>query len=187
MSHHLRHLTRSLPRSLVILRHMRSVSSDVRFISTADICDMQGDNVHYLNTQMRDFGGAKEFAGIIETVDCFEDNSKVKEAVKEDGTGKVLVVDGKGSMFRALLGDMVAKEALSNGWRGVVINGCIRDSVELSGLQFGVKALGTHPRKSLKANQGTRQSAVEFGGCSFVPGKYIYVDADGVVVSDKVL
>ena len=96
---------------------------------------------------------------------------------------QVLVVDGNGSMNRALLGDNLAQAAINNSWSGILINGCIRDSEEIAKMDIGVKALATIPRKTVKKNQGSRDVAVEFGDVTFQPGHYLYADMDGVVVS----
>eukprot|EP00112_Aurelia_sp_Birch-Aquarium-sp1_P006731 Seg1737.7 transcript_id=Seg1737.7/GoldUCD/mRNA.D3Y31 product="putative 4-hydroxy-4-methyl-2-oxoglutarate aldolase" protein_id=Seg1737.7/GoldUCD/D3Y31 len=153
-------------------------------MNTADLCDAYGDELQYLHpSTFRDFGGRKKFEGEISTVKCHDDNSKVKEALNEPGNGRVLVVDGAGSMSRALLGDNLAAAAIKNSWSGVVINGCLRDSEIISTMDIGVKALATNPRKTIKRNQGFRDVVVEFGEVSFSPGQYLCGDADGVVVA----
>jgi regulator of ribonuclease activity A len=115
-------------------------------------------------------------------VRCFEDNVVVKATVSEPGDGRVLVVDGGGSMRYALLGDNIAAIARDNGWAGVVLNACVRDSVALDELGFGVKALGTNPRPSLKGGEGDVDVPVTFGELTFAPGAMLYADEDGVIV-----
>jgi regulator of ribonuclease activity A len=154
---------------------------------TADLCDHHSDTVQIAEEPFGDFGGRMRFCGVIETIKSFEDNSKVRECVGEPGTGKVLVVDGGASMRRAMLGDMLAAKAVDNGWSGIVINGCIRDSADIAEMNLGVKALGTHPCKTEKRGLGDRNVAVRFAGVSFEPGHYIYADEDGIVVSDTPL
>jgi regulator of ribonuclease activity A len=100
---------------------------------------------------------------------------------------KVLVVDGGGSMRRALLGDNVAATALKNNWSGVIIHGCVRDIAELEKINIGIKALGSIPRKTEKKNVGSRDIPVTFSGVTFRPNEYVYADRDGIVVSDKKL
>jgi len=136
---------------------------------------------------LRDFGGAKSFHGAIATVQCFEDNSLVRKTLESDGRGRVLVVDGGGSMRRALLGDQLAALGVRNQWSGVVINGCIRDSAVIATLPFGVKALGAHPRKSEKKNRGKTGLPVYFAEIEFRPGEWLYADEDGIVVAREVL
>ncbi|CEP02871.1 unnamed protein product (mitochondrion) [Plasmodiophora brassicae] len=157
--------------------------------ATADLCDKFGDSVKVVDAALafRSFGQRKAFGGPIATVKCFEDNSVVKAAVTSPGDGKVLVVDGGGSSRRALLGDDLAMNASKNGWAGIVINGYLRDSDIIQGIDIGVKALGTVPRKTEKRNIGERDVTVEFGGARFIPGHFVYCDPDGIVVSDKQL
>jgi len=107
----------------------------------------------------------------------------LRELLNEPGGGAVIVVDGDGSTQRALLGDILAAKGAANGWSGLVINGVIRDSVEVAGIDLGVKALGTNPAKSIKAGQGTVDCPVEFGGVRFAPGSWVYCDEDGVLLS----
>lgn len=150
---------------------------------TADLCDHFSESVQIAELPFRDLGGRPKFFGVIETVKAFEDNSKVKACLGEPGDGKVLVVDGGGSMRRAMLGDMLAASAVKNGWSGVLVNGCIRDSAEIGTMDLGVKALGTHPCKTEKRGLGQHNETVRFAGVTFQPGHYLYADEDGVLVS----
>ncbi|HAY41229.1 MAG TPA: putative 4-hydroxy-4-methyl-2-oxoglutarate aldolase [Gammaproteobacteria bacterium] len=152
---------------------------------TTDISDKLHPKVQYLESNYRNFGAKINFSGIIATIKCFEDNSLVREAVAKDGTGKVLVVDAGGSHRCAMLGDMLAEKAIKNGWEGVVIYGLIRDSDILGKMQIGIKALGTHPLKSIKKGVGESNIEVNFSGVRFTPGDYIYADLDGVVVVEE--
>ena len=131
---------------------------------------------------LTDFGGTPAFFGPISTVRCFEDNSLVRAALEEPGRGKVLVVDGGGSLGCALVGDRLAALGRDNGWSGVVVNGCVRDAAQLSEITLGIKALGTHPTRSDKRGEGERDPDVSFGGVTFRPGAWLYADADGVLV-----
>jgi regulator of ribonuclease activity A len=126
-------------------------------------------------------------AGVVSTVLCLDDNTRVEEAVKEPGHGRVLVVHCGGSLQRAVVGAQIAAAAVENGWKGFVVNGCIRDSVELAGMQIGVKALGAHPRKTELRGDGKRDVAVTFGGVTFLPGEILVADEDGVVVGPAAL
>lgn len=154
---------------------------------TADLCDHFQEIVEIAEEPFGDFGGRARFCGVIETVKAFEDNSKVKECLAEPGAGKVLVVDGGGSMRRAMLGDMLAASAVKNGWAGVLVNGCIRDSADIATMDLGVKALGTHPCKTEKRGLGRHNVPVRFAGVTFQPGHYLYADEDGILVSAKPL
>lgn len=152
-------------------------------ISTADLVDRYGESVQTCELQFRSFGGRGRFSGEIVTVDCEEDNVLVKQALQDPGRGKVLVVDGHGSLRCALLGDVIGGIGVASGWEGVVVHGAVRDVVALHDLDIGVLALGSNPAKSAKLGTGTRGSAVRFGGATFQPGGWLVADEDGVLVS----
>jgi len=156
-------------------------------LKTADLCDRFEAGVFVCQPVFRGFGGLQRFAGPIATVKCFEDNSLVKTALDEPGEGRVLVVDAGASMRCAMLGDRLAGSALANGWRGVLMYGCVRDSAEIAAMPLGVKALGTHPRKSVKRGEGQRNIPVTFAGATFRPGGFVYCDEDGILVSTEQL
>lgn len=155
--------------------------------ATADLYDEYGDNLQVALPLFNDFGGVLKFTGKISTVKCHEDNTLVRAALEEPGEGKVLVVDGGESLRCALVGDMLAQIGMENGWAGIIVSGCIRDSVVISGIEIGVKAMGTNPRKSLKKGAGDRDIPVTFAGVNFIPGQYVYADEDGIVVSEQEL
>lgn len=157
-------------------------------MKTTDLCDEYIDQLQVADSiGFKHFGGRREFHGQIETVKCHEDNSLVRAALERNGRGKVLVVDGGGSLRCALLGDNIAELAQKNEWAGVLVYGSIRDSQAVSALDVGVVALGTNPRKSAKRNEGTVNVAVHFAGISFVPGHTVYIDADGIITSETEL
>ncbi len=149
--------------------------------ATAEVLDEHGERAAVCLLQLRSFGRAA-FSGRVATVRCFEDNVLLRSCLDEPSEGRVLVVDGGGSLRCALLGDNIAELALGNGWAGVVINGCVRDSAALDSLDVGVKALGTNPRPSRKDGAGGVGVALEFGGVVFEPGAMLYADEDGVVL-----
>jgi regulator of ribonuclease activity A len=151
-------------------------------LSTADLADREGPSIRSCDVQFRDYGGRPVFSGRIRTVTCFEDNALLKKVLSEPGEGQVLVIDGGGSVHTALVGDLIAELGRSNGWSGVVINGAVRDSAVLGEMDFGVKALGTNPRKSTKTGEGTVDEPVAIGGVEFVPGEFLVSDHDGIVV-----
>jgi regulator of ribonuclease activity A len=153
--------------------------------TTADLCDEFGSLVRVAEPVLGDFGGESTFSGEIETVRVFEDNVLVRATLEEEGLGRVLVVDGGGSTRCALLGDRLAALAHENGWTGVVVNGCVRDSVEVAEVPLGVRALHAVPRRSGKEGTGERGVAVEFCGVTFAPGEHLYADADGIVVAAR--
>lgn len=163
--------------------------------ATCDLCDAHKNEVperfRVLPPVFKDFGARRVFCGLVVTVKCFEDNTLVKAAVESDGfdetpagrIGKVLVVDGAGSLRRALLGGNLGAAAARNGWAGVVIDGCVRDVAELAGLDVGIRALASMPMPTERKNLGLRDLAVQIQGVWVHPGDWLYADADGIVVS----
>lgn len=152
-----------------------------------DLCDEFETKIQILDPIFSSYGGQDKFHGEIVTIKCFEDNSLVKDALKTDGWGKVLVVDGGGSLKRALLGDMLAAMAARNGWQGIVINGCVRDVEILKTINIGVSALNCYPLKTEKNGQGEQGVPLEFAGASFEPGCHLYADENGIVLAKKIL
>ena len=152
-------------------------------LSTPDLCDQFPDDVLVLDPLFNDYGGKSSFYGEVITIKCFEDNSVVKALLDEPGLGRVIVMDGGGSLRRAILGDMLAANAVKNGWSGLVINGCIRDCDEIAPLDLGVKALNTHPMKTDKRGIGDKDVSVTFAGQTINSGDWIYADRNGIVVS----
>lgn len=155
-------------------------------IITPDICDAHPE-VAVVDPIFANFGGLDAFFGPMRTIKCFEDNSLVKQAVAEQGDGAVLVVDAGGSSRCAMLGDMLAEQAVANGWAGVVMYGCVRDVDILANLDLGIQALGSHPRRSEKHGEGQRDIPVTFAGVTFNPGQWLYADNNGIVLADREL
>ena len=151
--------------------------------SVPDICDDFLAELQVLEPLFTEYGGKEKFCGEIVTIKCFEDNSFVKQTLGTQGNGKVLVVDGGGSLRCALLGDMLAAMAAQNGWQGVLVNGCVRDVEILKDIDLGVRALKPYPLKSEKRNEGQLNIAVHFAGVDFKPGQYLYADENGIVVA----
>jgi regulator of ribonuclease activity A len=155
--------------------------------ATPDLCDEFGAEVRVAEPLFRDFGGLERFAGPIATLRVFEDNALVRQALETPGAGRVLVIDGGGSLRSALVGGNLAALAHENGWSGLVVYGCIRDVAEIAGTPVGVKALHAVPRRSAKAGAGERGIPVAFAGVTFAPGAWLYADRDGIVVADRKL
>lgn len=158
---------------------------------TPDLCD-QFDNqpemaLRVFDPVFRSYGGKTQFFGEIATLKLHEDNSLVREALGEPGRGRVLVVDGGGSLRCALVGDLLGELAVKNGWAGIVVWGCIRDSAVIACQAIGIRALATHPRKSVKKGVGERNLPLQFAGVSLQPGEWLYADADGVIVTRQAL
>jgi len=150
--------------------------------TTPDLCD-QFPDVQVAEPVFRGFGGQARFAGPAVTVKCLNDNSRIRELAATPGEGRVIVVDGGGSLTRALLGDLIAANAVKNGWSGLVIFGCVRDVEVLATLPLGVQALAAHPMKTDRRGLGEVDVPVSFAGVSVTPGDWIYADANGVLVA----
>ena len=161
-------------------------TSDFVF-STCDFCDEHKANdsgaIRVIPTVFQNYGARLQFAGLVLTVKCYEDNSHVKQAVESPGLGRVLVVDGGASMRRALLGGNLAAAAARNGWAGIVIDGCARDAAELAVLDLGIRALALNPMPTLRAGQGQTGGAVFVQGVQVQTGDWLYADTDGIVIS----
>ncbi len=166
--------------------------SSVPFV-TCDLLDDHPDKDLQVVTPCLDgkffksYGARKSFAGQIVTVKCFEDNSRVKELLATEGTGKVLVVDGGASMRCALMGDLIAESAVKHHWNGVIIYGCVRDVDAIAELDLGVHALASIPQKSNRKGLGEVDVPLYFGGVTFQSGEYVYADNNGIVLSPEKL
>lgn len=153
--------------------------------STADFCDEFEPVIQVVRMMFRDYGAHRKFWGRVVTLEIFEDNQLVRETLQNRAVGRVLVIDGGGSLRCAVIGDKLAALAYKNGWAGVVINGCVRDSKRLAQVPIGIKALYTSPGRSAKAGAGARNVHLNFGGTIFKPNDYLYADEDGVIVSER--
>ena len=154
---------------------------------TTDLCDAHPDDARAVAPLFRDFGGEAAFSGPIVTIKSHEDNVIFRKALEEPGAGRVLVVDGGGSLRCAMMGGNLAEIGVKNGWSGVLLHGCVRDVKDLRAAAIGIKALAAHPVKSGKKGDGARDVPVTFGGVTFRPGEMLYADEDGVVVSARPL
>jgi regulator of ribonuclease activity A len=155
--------------------------------ATADLCDLSPE-AQVAAPVFRDYGGVSTFYGPMTVLKVFEDNALIRTLLSERGDGRVLVIDGGGSMRCALVGGNLAQLAIDQDWRGIVVNGCVRDAAELQTVAIGIKALGTHPRRSEKGlHTGHRDRPVSFANVMFRSGQWLYADPDGIVVSDRPL
>lgn len=159
--------------------------------ATCDLCDEHKNDstgdFRVLPPVFKDYGKRIKFSGQVATVKCFEDNTLVKAAVDSAGNGRVLVVDGGASLRRALVGGNLGKSAAKNGWAGVVVDGCVRDSAELAECEVGIRALALMPLPTEKRSEGQKDIAVQIQGVWVRPGDYLYADEDGIVVSSTAL
>ena len=162
-------------------------------IATTDLCDQFENDIHaglihVLPPVFQSFGQAQAFHGQAVTFKVFEDNTLIKKALENDnGTGKVMVIDGGASVRCALVGGNITKAGTQNGWAGIVVDGCVRDTGEINELAIGVRALAAMPLRSLKKGAGERDLGVHIQGVRVNPGDWVYADADGIVVSPKAL
>lgn len=156
-------------------------------LSTADLCDAHEHLVQVAEPILRDYGGGGPFSGPLTTLMVDDDNSSVRALLEEEGHGRVLVVDGGGSLRCALVGDRLAQMAADNGWAGIIIHGCVRDVSSLAEIPIGIKALGSMPLRSVKTGPGLIDVPVRFAGVTFLPGHYLYADDDGVIVAPMAL
>eukprot|EP00850_Spirogloea_muscicola_P002921 SM000011S19099 [mRNA] locus=s11:957427:958201:+ [translate_table: standard] len=157
-------------------------------LATTDLCDahegaLASGELRALPPVFRAYGRRAAFCGPVRTLKVFEDNTLVRAALEGSGGGCVLVVDGGGSLRCALLGGSLAVLAEKNGWAGVVVHGCVRDTAEIDACELGVRALAPHPVKSLKRGEGAADVPVAVAGVPVRPGEWLYADADGVIVS----
>ena len=152
-------------------------------LATADLCDAHRDKVKVCHIPFRSFGQVAAFHGPIRTLSVLDDNALVRQTLERPGHGAVLVINGGGSLKRALVGDNLAKLAIDNGWAGIIVHGAIRDSGVIDTMGVGLKALGTVPLRADRDAIGEIDIPTAFGGVIFTPGDWLYADADGVVVS----
>jgi regulator of ribonuclease activity A len=157
--------------------------------ATCDICDAHRADTsaafRVLPPRWHEFGGVASFNGAVSTVQCFEDNSLVREALESPGAGRVLVIDGGGSLRTALVGGNLAALAVAHGWAGIVVDGCVRDATELAACAIGIRALALCPMPPAKRGAGQRDGPVRLQGTWLRPGDWLYADADGIVVLDR--
>jgi regulator of ribonuclease activity A len=153
--------------------------------TTSDLCDAFPAVVQVAHPLFRDYGGLERFFGPIETLRVQDDNTLVRASLETPGAGRVLVVDGGGSLKCALVGGRLAGLAENNGWAGLIVNGCIRDVIETRQARVGIRALNSMPMRSQKTGQGERGGTVSFAGVTFAPGRFVYVDRDGIVVAER--
>jgi len=156
--------------------------------ATTDLCDdnpgmLEDGSLQVLSPFFRHFGKRIQFAGPAATLKVHEDNALVRATLETQGEGKVLVVDGGGSLRKALVGGQLGLLAQNNGWAGVIVDGCVRDSAELAQCDVGIMALATHPQRSARDGVGKRDVNVQIAGVAVRPGDWVYADVDGVLVA----
>jgi regulator of ribonuclease activity A len=160
--------------------------------ATTDLCDdhpqlLEDGRLAVLPPLFKHYGRRASFSGRATTLKVFEDNALVRSTLEAPGNGNVLVIDGGASLRRALVGGQLALLAQDNGWAGIVVDGCVRDSDEINACEIGVRALGVHPQKSAKHGAGERNSRIVVAGVAVQPGDWVYADADGIVIAQQKL
>ncbi|MDR0457468.1 MAG: ribonuclease E activity regulator RraA [Burkholderiaceae bacterium] len=159
--------------------------------ATCDLCDAHEADVsgafRVLPPVFRDYGALRAFCGPVYTLRCLEDNSRVREAVSALGQGRVLVIDGGGSLRHGLVGGNLAVAAARNGWAGIVIAGCARDAAELRAAGLPIRALALMPLRTQKRGEGQADVPVRIQGVPVRPGDWLYADEDGIVIASRPL
>lgn len=160
--------------------------------STCDLCDdneaMFADGaLRVLAPIWRSYGARGSFSGAAATLKVFEDNVLIRRALESPGAGRVLVVDAGASLRCGMVGGNLVRLAQDNGWSGIVLDGCIRDVAEINACVIGIRALGSHPRRSNRKGAGESDQSVMVAGILVEPGEWIYADADGILVSRTAL
>ena len=155
--------------------------------NTSALCDIYSEQVDVVEPMFSNFGGSASFAGQITTVKCFEDNGLIREVLEQDGLGRVLLIDGGGSLRRALIDAELASLAEENEWEGLVVYGCVREVDELEDMSIGIQALASIPVGAVSQSVGEVDVPVNFGGVTFIPEDYLYADNTGVILSQEPL
>lgn len=151
--------------------------------NTSALCDIYLDTIDVVEPIFASYGGRRSFGGQITTIKCFEDNGLIVEALRNNGSGRVLLVDGGGSLRRALIDAELATLAADNGWEGVVLYGSVREVDALEEIDIGIQALGAIPVGADTNGSGESDVAVNFGGVTFLPDDHLYADTTGIILS----
>lgn len=155
--------------------------------NTSALCDIYSEQVDVVEPMFSNFGGCASFAGQLTTLKCFEDNGLIREVLEQDGLGRVLLIDGGGSLRRALIDAELASLAEENDWEGIVVYGCVREVDELEDMSIGIQALASIPVGAVAQGVGDVDIPVNFGGVTFLPEDYLYADNTGVILSQEPL
>ncbi|MDN3678960.1 ribonuclease E activity regulator RraA [Vibrio tapetis subsp. quintayensis] len=155
--------------------------------NTSALCDIYLDQVDVVEPMFSNFGGSASFAGQITTVKCFEDNGLIRSVLEQEGSGRILLIDGGGSLRRALIDSELATLAEENEWEGIVVYGCVREVDDLEDMNIGIQALASIPVGAAAQDIGEIDVAVNFGGVTFLPEDYIYADNTGIILSQEPL
>ncbi|MCW8329614.1 ribonuclease E activity regulator RraA [Photobacterium sp. SDRW27] len=155
--------------------------------NTSELCDIYLDQVDVVEPMFSSYGGRSSFGGQVTTIKCFEDNGLIRDVLQQSGVGRVLLIDGGGSLRRALVDAEVAQLAASNEWEGLIVYGCVRHVDDLDELEVGIQAMASIPVGADQQGIGEVDIAVNFGGVTFLPEDHIYADSTGVILSPEPL
>ena len=155
--------------------------------NTSQLCDIYQDQVDVVEPMFSTFGGRPSFGGLVTTIKCFEANGIIRQLVKESGVGRVLLIDGGGSLRRALIDADIAATAADNGWEGIICYGSVREVDALADLEIGIQALASIPVGADDDEIGDSELPVNFGGVTFLPEDHIYADTTGIILSPEPL
>lgn len=155
--------------------------------NTSELCDLFADSIDVVEPIFISFGGRDSYGGVVNTVKCFEDKGIIEQLIQQPGEGKVLLIDGGGSLRRALIDSNIAQTATDNGWEGIICYGCVREVDQLEDIDIGIHAIGAIPVGADAEETGTTDCAVNFGGVTFLPDDHIYADTTGIVLSPEPL
>ncbi|GHW92774.1 ribonuclease E activity regulator RraA [Vibrio cholerae] len=155
--------------------------------NTSALCDIYLDQVDVVEPMFSNFGGCASFAGQITTIKCYEDNGLIRETLEQDGLGRILLIDGGGSLRRALIDAELAALAEENEWEGIVVYGSVREVDELEEMSIGIQAIASIPVGATSQGIGEVDIPVNFGGVTFLPEDYLYADNTGIIISQEPL
>lgn len=154
---------------------------------TSELCNTYQEEVNVVEPLFSNFGGRSSFGGQIITVKCFEDNGMLQDLLEDNGRGRILVVDGGGSVRRALIDADLARLAAQNEWEGLVIYGSVRQVDELEEIDIGIQAIAAIPVGASSEGYGESDIRVNFGGVTFFSGDHLYADNTGIILSEDPL
>ncbi|QBY03862.1 ribonuclease E activity regulator RraA [Thalassotalea sp. HSM 43] len=155
--------------------------------NTSELCNLYGDSIDVLEPMLSNYGGRSSFGGVVVTIKCFESNGLISDMVEQDGSGKVLVIDGGGSTRRALIDSYIAETAEKNGWEGIVCYGSVREVDQLEDIDMGIQAMISIPVGADDTNVGEVDVAVNFASVTILPDDHIYADNTGIILSQDPL
>ena len=157
------------------------------YLSTSKICSVYGDSVDVMEPLFQSYGGRKEFYGQVVTIKCFEQVGVILDTLRQDGAGKVLIIDAGGSLRKAVLSEDIVSLATHNAWEGIICYGAVCDVKELADFDIGIKAVGAFPVIAEENDQGEQDCPVNFAGATIYSGDYVYTDETGIVLSQEPL